>query len=248
MNASLSLATGGHEVIHVLQRAAENAFFTVIHHPKAVRRFREALELFAEGLAAYEDVRGDAKDDPRFIPYDRAVTFFAEARRSLLCGAKLTFEHELTDAAKALRGAIEASFAGCHVYADSGAWERWANRPVASLCTDDRYGAAAARKTRLQIGSEFGVRRLANSLRPRSRDLAATGMNLYEELNDAGGHFNVTALQFATVDPESTELKKALSRVNRTAAASLRMLELILGGVWPDAELSRRIRAFTRRR
>ena len=234
--------------MHVLQRAAENAFFTVVHHPKAVKRFREAMELFAEGLAAYEDIRKNAKDDPHFVRYDHALTFFAEARRRLLCGAKLTFEHELTDAAKALRGAIEASFAGCHVYADPGAWERWVSRPVASLCTNDRYGAAAARQARLKIGSEFGVCRLAKSLRLRSRELAATGLDLYEELNDAGGHFNVTALQFATVDPESTELKKALSRVNRTAAASLRMLDLIFGDVWPDAGLSRRILRFTGRR
>lgn len=233
---------GGDQVTHVLQRAAENASFTVAHHPKAVNRFREAMDLFAEGIVDYEEVRRSGRADLGFVRYDRALTFFAGARRSLLCGAKLTYEHELTDAAKPLRGAIEAAFAGCHVFSDPGAYERWLNRPPASRCNNP--GEDTARMARREIGTEFAVPRLAAELRSWSSSVASAAFDLYEELIDVGGHFNVATLQFTTIHPDGTELSRALSRVNRTAITCLRMLDLVFTPVWSNAKLSQQIRRY----
>ena len=233
---------GGDQLTHVLQRGAENASFTVAHHPKAVNRFREAMDLFAEGIVDYEEVRRCGRSDFGFVRYDRALTFFTGARRSLLCGAKLTYEHELTDAAKPLRGAIEAAFAACHVFSDPGAYERWMNRPPASRCSNPREDAA--RLTRREVGTEFGVPRLAAELRSWSISVASAAFDLYEELIDVGGHFNVATLQFTTIQPDGTELSKALSRVNRTAVTCLRMLDLVFAPVWSDAKLSQQIRRY----
>jgi len=230
------------EVTHVLQRAAENAAFTVARHPRAVRRLRRTMDLFAEGMAAYETARArHPRPDIRFGRHDPALTFFAAARRSLLCGTKLTFEHELTDAAKPLRGAIEAALAGCHVVSDPTAWDRWRNRPAATRWRSGQEDSA--RLARREISTEFGVGRLAAELRKRHPSLASTSFALYEELIDLGGHFNNTALPLTTIHPDSTDLPRALCRANRTAVTCLRIFDLIFAEVLRDRSLSERIRA-----
>lgn len=238
--SSAAFAYATDEVTSVLQRAAENAAYTVTVHCRAVRRFRRTMALFAEGMAAYHEARErHHMPEVLFRRHDRALTFFAAARRSLLCGAKLTFEHELADAAKPLRGAIEAAFAGCHVVSDPGAWDRWRNRPTASLCREANEDAA--RLARREIGAEFCVPRLAAELRLRSTTLATAAVDLYEELIDLGGHFNATTLRLATVHPDSTDLAQALSRTNRTAATCLRMFDVIFAEALGDRRLSERI-------
>jgi hypothetical protein len=210
-------------------------------HPRALSRYARGLALFQQGLDRYDEVRQQQKDDLGLGRYDRARGFLAAARAGLFAGGTLTFQYLLLDAAKPLRGAIEAAFGAFHVYHDPAAWTRWRERPLASHCS---RRDAAAREARRAVASEFAVPNVTRELRSWSPALAAAGFRLYEELIDVGGHFNYPAFHFVET-PDEAEVMNALRRVNRTGAVCLRMLELLYGGFWNDRRLTDQIRTFT---
>jgi hypothetical protein len=211
-------------------------------HPRAVSRYARALALFQEGLDRYDEVRQQRCDDLGLGRFERARGFLAAARSGLHAGGALTFLHLLVDAAKPLRGAVEAAFGAFHVYHDPAAWTRWKERPVAEQCS--RRGEAAARLARSAIAREFSVPFVQKEVRSWSPALASAGLRLYEELIDVGGHFHYPAIQFIET-PGEAEIMNALKRVNRTGAVCLRMLDMLYGGIWDDRRLSEEIRTFT---
>jgi len=211
-------------------------------HPRALSRYARGLALFQQGLDRYDEVRQQQKDDLGLGRYDRARGFLAAARAGLLAGGTLTFQHLLADAAKPLRGSVEAAFGAFHVYHDPAAWTRWRERPVARQCTRGRD--RAARLARNEVAREFSVPNVQKEVRLWSSPLASAGFRLYEELIDVGGHYHYPAIQFIE-SPDETEVRNALGRVNRTGAFCLRMLELLYGGIWNDRRLSDEIRTFT---
>lgn len=210
-------------------------------HPRALSRYARSLALFQEGLARYDEVR-QRQDDLSLGRYDRARRFLVAARFGLQAGGILTFQHLLADAAKPLRGAVEAAFGAFHVYHDPAAWTRWCERPEAHQCSRGRE--VEAREARNAIAREFSVPSIQKELRSWSAPLAAAGLRLYEELIDVGGHFHYPASRFIE-SPDEEDVQDALRRVNRTGAVCLRMLDLLYGGIWNDRRLSEQIRTFT---
>lgn len=211
-------------------------------HPRAVSRYAQALALFQEGLDRYDEVRQRQGDDLSLGRYDRARGFLAASRAGLLAGGTLTLQHLLMDAAKPLRGAVEAAFGAFHVYHDPSAWTRWRQRPLAHECT--RGPGDAARVARNAVALEFSVATVTREVRGWSAPLAAAGLRLYDELIDAGGHFHYAAFDLIET-PDEAEVANGLKRVNRTAVVCLRMLDLLYGGIWNDRRLSERVRTFT---
>ena len=232
----------GNELARLLETAEANARLTISRYPRPVRRFDDAMELFSEGVTLYADKRlRHAPDDPRFLRHDRSLKFFNAARGSVLSGAILTFQHRLFDASKPLRGALESSLAAVHVHGDVEAWVRWCNRPSAEEC---RGGGDAVARLRKETGAEFTMYRMAADLRPWSTSLTDVALELYDELNDLGAHFNFTATRLIETDIDARELTRALGRLNKTAAVCLRIFDLLFAGFYLDAKLSQRIRAF----
>jgi len=202
------------------------------------------MDLFSEGLNHYVDERGlFGGTDPRFLRHDRALTFFNAARGSLVSGAILTFQQQLFDASKPLRGALEAALAGVHVFGDADAWSRWRSRPTFEDC---RGGSDEKARLRREIGAEFSMYRLAGDLRPWSSRLTDIALDLYDELNDLGAHFNFAAAHLMDPGADNRELAAALRRLNRTAAVCLRIYDCLYAGFSLNAKLSQRIEALTR--
>jgi hypothetical protein len=211
--------------------------------PRAVSRYARALALFQQGLERYDEVRQQhPPGDLSFGRYDRARTFLAGARESLHAGGALTFMRLLAGASKCLRGAVEASFGAFHVYHDPTAWTRWLRRPLAGECSGPQE--EEVHLARRAVGCEFSVKNVAREVRSWSLPLASTGLALYEELIDLGAHYNYPASRLIE-SPEETEVFGAVKRLNRTAAISLRMMDLLYGGVWNDRRLAEQLRTFT---
>ena len=211
-------------------------------HPRAMSRYARGLALFQQGLDRFDEVRQQQQDDLGLGRFDRARGFLVAARAGFLAGGTLTFQYLLVDAAKPLRGSIEAAFGAFHVYHDPTAWTRWRERPLARECTHGRDDKA--RQARREVALEFAVPTINRELRCWSPSVAAAGLRLYDELIDAGAHFHYPAYQFVET-PGEEEVANALRRVNRTGAVCLRMMELLYGGIWNDRRLSDEIRTFT---
>jgi hypothetical protein len=223
---------------HMTPRSNAFALHSADIHPRALSRYARGLALFQQGLDRYDEVRQQQKDEIGLGRYDRARGFLAAARAGFVAGGTLTFQYLLPDAAKPLRGAIEAAFGAFHVYHDPAAWTRWRERPLASHC------GRPAREARRAVASEFAVPNITREIRSWSPSVAAAGLRLYEELIDVGGHFNYPAFHFVE-SPDEAEVVNALKRLNRTGAVCLRMLELLYGGIWDDRRLTDQIRTFT---
>jgi len=253
---------GDDELTEVIATAAKNSYYTVNRNRAAVKRIRTATILFAEGAEQYSIVRGAyLVTDGRFFKFDFALPFYMSCRASLLAAATLAFGHQLPDAAKPERGALEAAFYGYHVFADPSAWDRWTDRPlVTSLRNEARK--EEARRQRTAVGREFSVVAISKELAAVDRKLATSAVDLYDELIDSGGHFNMPAFQamarvtrdeqsttvhFTAIGASDPEIKEALDRLQRAYVVCLRIFEIVFRGLWAKSRLSDRINAFATR-
>jgi hypothetical protein len=253
---------GEDEVTHVLQMATRNSYYTVNRNRAAVKRFRTAARLFSSGAEQYSTVRGaHLITDARFFNFDYALPFLMSCRVSLLAAATLAFGHQLPDSAKPARGAIEAAFYGYHVFKDASAWDRWTDRPlVAALRRSEKE---IARRQRSAVGREFSVTAIAKEFPQSAAKLVTEAVELYDELIDVGGHFNMPAFQggtrvsadaeattvhFTVIGADDRDIKDTLDRLNRTASVCLRIFDLVFRDLWRRSGLPVQIAAFTFRR
>jgi hypothetical protein len=199
--------------------------------------------------------------DERFFMYDFAIPFYMSCRASLIAAATLAFGHQLPDSAKPARGALEAALYGYHVFADPSAWERWTERPlVADLRTESRK--EKARRQRTAVGKEFSVIAIAKQLATVDARLTKAALDLYDELIDVGGHFNMpafhatagvtrdehaTTVHFTVIGASDSEIAEVLARLLRTYVSCLRIFEIAFRDLWAKSRLSDRIKTFATR-
>ena len=237
-------------------------FYTANRNRARLKRLRTAMRLFSDGSEAYSRARGKhALSDRRFETIDCVFPFFMSCRTSLYGGATLTFGHQLSDAAKCLRGALEAAFYAYRVFSEPAAWERWATRPSASRLRTSA-GLGEARKQRSAVGREFSVPTIARNFPSDAARLASAAIDLYEELIDVGGHFNepvfqastemivherVAEIRYRLIGGDDREIGEALDRLATTAGMCLRIFALAFAEFW-DERLIDRIGYFTTRK
>ena len=251
---------GEDEVTHFLSTAERNSYYTVNRNRAAVRRLRKAVDLFKAGADEYSRVRGvhDINDE-RFFRFDTAIPFYMSCRISLFAAITLAFGQQLADAAKPARGALEAALYGYHVFNDPEAWGRWAERPLISSIRG-RETRETERRARSAVGREFSVTSIARELGVRHTRLAVEANDLYDELIDFGGHFNMptlramgrvsttphsTTVHFTVIGGDDQEIRETLDRILRTASLSLRVFTLVFDELWQRSRLTDKIRAFT---
>jgi hypothetical protein len=250
---------GKDELTSVIAKASRNAYYTVNRNRAAVKRLIAATDLFSDGAEQYSRVRGaHLVTDELFFKYDVALPFYMSCRASLIAATTLAFGHQLPDSVKPARGALEAAFYGYHVFTRPEAWERWTERPlVTSLRAANKK--EEARRQRIAVGREFSVTSIARELAEVDEKLARATTELYDELIDAGGHFNMPAFQaaarvsrdeysttihFTALGGSDDEVAEVLNRLLRTNISCLRIFELVFRDLWAKSRLPERIVAF----
>jgi len=253
---------GEDQVTRFLAVAHKNSYLTINEHRSAIKQLNTCLTVYEAAADSYITHRTacDA-DEEDYTGFDVLFAFFMGAQKSLYASLCLIFSHQQAEATKTLRGAIETTLYAYHVARSPRALEIWLERPTAQHLRNDA-SAASARKARSAAGAEFSVPKILRELAVENSRLASKFGEKYEELIDAGGHYNLPALReqmsirpskkltgrrldFRLIGATESERNFALKELMTISGLVLRAFDLLFSQKWgPD--ISERISTFNR--
>jgi hypothetical protein len=254
---------GADRLTEFLEAALNNTYLMVNAHKAEVKRVRTGLELFTAGSDAYFSRRRmHAVNDSRYVALDITFPFLMATLQSLYAATTLTFSGQQNEAAKPLRGAIETALYAYHFHRAPNALDIWASRPVATALRDPKQ-ADAARKQRSKAGAEFSAVRIVKEMMDDDPKLAGAVYDLYEDMIDEGGHFNIPVFRaharftrlanperrrvdYRVIGATGAERKRALRTLALTTSHALRIFQLLYREFWQSSGVSDQLLAFTR--
>lgn len=237
-----------------LDAGQRNSYLTANWRFDVTDLVRRALEMYTDGLHAHAK---ELQSRPLTAHPDEELllAFLMAGYNSLMGAATLTFSHQLTEAPKLLRGAIECAMYAYHCRKNPSAGSRWTDKPPFDFQIPQ---TGAMKKKRRNVGREFSVSLIAQELEKDDPKLADAVRGLYQRMIDTGGHYNVEArarhewhLQladrrrvfFRAIGATEGECRIAVGRIARVAVCCLYVLQFVFEQSWGAAGLNQQLEA-----